>query len=116
MLQLTLKTFEGGTQCSTFKDYYLGQVSFRGRPGRGALIFRKLKTEDEDWTSADTCENEGDFAPDKQVSPYYCTITDVSQRQLLDLYSINCKYSPKGCITVTDDMGAAYYLPDIYIL
>ena len=28
----------------------------------------QLKEEDEDWTSADTSEDEGGFAPDKQVS------------------------------------------------
>ena len=52
------------------RNYFLmGQVSFLRAPGKRCFILQLLlKKEDGVWTSAESSEDEGDFAPDKQVS------------------------------------------------
>ena len=74
----------------------MGQVSFLRAPGKRCFIFQfKLKKEDEVWTSADSCEDKGDFAPDKQVS------FTVQNRCLAEtivslFFYLLCKYSLEG--------------------
>ena len=72
----------------------------------------QLKNEDEAWTSAEPSEDEGDFAPDKQVS---FTVQQQMSRRDNCSFQFHCKYLLKGCITVTTNERLSDK-PDIYIL